>query len=157
MPVRAEIIPRLIATVLGLGYLPLAPGTAGSLVAALAFLFLPAYLPSIVFSLALLALFFIAVWSAEVVAKTENRHDPSQVVIDEVVGMAVSVAFLPWTFSSIATGFVLFRIFDITKPFPARRSERLPGGWGIVMDDVVAGVYANLVLRVFMSYTGLLK
>ncbi len=110
-----------------------------------------------VFSAGLIALFLAAVWSAEAVAKAENRHDPSHVVIDEVMGMAVSIAFLPWTFATIAAGFVLFRIFDITKPFPARRSEKLPGGWGIVMDDVVAGIYANIVLRLVMQYTELFK
>ncbi|MGH7496222.1 MAG: phosphatidylglycerophosphatase A family protein [bacterium] len=153
MPSRSKSIPRLLATVLGAGYSPIAPGTAGSFVAALAFLFLPTYLPVVVFTTGLIALFGIAVWSAEAVAKAENRHDPSQVVIDEVVGMAVSVAFLPLTAATIAAGFVLFRIFDVTKPFPARRSERLPGGWGIVMDDVVAGIYSNLVLRVVMACT----
>jgi phosphatidylglycerophosphatase A len=141
---------------LGAGYSPFAPGTAGSFVAALAFLFLPTYLPLMVFTAGLIALFFIAVWSAEIVAKVENRHDPAQVVIDEVMGMAVTMAFLPLTAVTIAAGFVLFRIFDITKPFPARRSEKLPGGWGIVMDDVVAGIYANLVLRGLMAYTSFL-
>jgi phosphatidylglycerophosphatase A len=157
LPARSKIIPRLFATVLGAGYSPLAPGTAGSLVAALAFLFLPTYLPLMVLTAGLIALFFLAVWSAEVVAKAENRHDPAQVVIDEVVGMAVTVAFLPLTVATIAAGFVLFRIFDITKPFPARRSEKLPGGWGIVMDDVVAGIYANLVLRGVIEYTSFFR
>jgi phosphatidylglycerophosphatase A len=156
LPSQSKIIPRLFATVLGAGYTPRAPGTAGSFVAALAFLFLPTYLSAIVFTAGLLALFGLAVWSANAVAKAENRHDPSQVVIDEVVGMAVAVAFLPLRASTIAAGFVLFRIFDVTKPFPARRSERLPGGWGIVMDDVVAGIYANLVLRGLVEFTSFL-
>jgi len=75
------------------------------------------------------------------------------VVIDEVVGMAVTMAFLPLQVATVVAGLVLFRIFDITKPFPARQSETLPQGWGIVMDDVVAGIYANLVLRLLMKYT----
>ena len=110
-----------------------------------------------VFSGGLLALFLTAVWSAAAVAEADHRHDPPHVVIDEAMGMAVSVAFLPWTFATIVAGFVFFRLFDITKPFPARRSEKLPGGWGIVMDDVVAGIYANVVLRILLAYTNWLK
>ena len=110
-----------------------------------------------VLGVGLIALFFLAVWSAEAVAKAENQHDPAHVVIDEVMGVAVSLAFVPWTLYTIAAGFVLFRVFDITKPFPARRSEKLPGGWGIVMDDVVAGIYANIVLRFLLAYTHVLK
>jgi len=67
--------------------------------------------------------------------------------------MAVTMAFLPLQVATVVAGLVLFRIFDITKPFPARQSEALPQGWGIVMDDVVAGIYANLVLRLLMKYT----
>ena len=87
----------MLATVLGAGYSPFAPGTAGTFVAALAFLFLPTYLPVVVFIAGFIALFGLAVWSADEVAKAEGLHDPSQVVIDEVVGMAVAVAFLPLT------------------------------------------------------------
>lgn len=80
----------------------------------------------------------------------QHHPDPSEVVIDEVVGMMVTLAYLPWSFISIGLGFLLFRVFDIIKPPPARQLERLPGGWGIVMDDVVAGIYANLALRLIL-------
>ena len=146
-------MPRLLATLGHLGYAPIAPGTIGSLAAALAFLFLPTYLPTFWFLSGLTFLFVIAVWSAGQMA--DSRHaDPSEVIIDEVVGMAVTVAFLPLTVHAIGTGFVLFRILDVVKPFPARQAEKLPGGWGIVMDDVIAGIYANLMTRLILLIIG---
>jgi len=74
--------------------------------------------------------------------------DPGVVVIDEVVGMLLTLAFVPVGWAGVLAGFVLFRLFDIIKPYPCARAERLPGGWGIMADDVLAGVYANVVLRV---------
>jgi phosphatidylglycerophosphatase A len=138
----------------------------GSLVAVLAFLLLPPYLSTSAFLLGLAALFAIAVWSAQQVVAPDSswwlphkakraasgNSDPSEVVIDEVMGMAVTLAFMPLTAKAIWIGFFLFRLFDILKPFPARHSENLPGGWGIVMDDVVAGIYANVSLRIILSF-----
>jgi phosphatidylglycerophosphatase A len=108
-------------------------------------------------------LFVVAVWSAQQMAEAAARHaasgkvDPQEVVIDEVLGMAVTLAFLPLSLQTIGIGFLLFRFFDIVKPFPARRSEKLPGGWGIVMDDVVAGIYANVGERIVLSFWPLLR
>ncbi len=99
--------------------------------------------------MASIALFVIAVWAADRHASSDNP-DPSEVVIDEVMGMVVAVAFLPLTPTVLLASFVLFRVFDIAKPFPVRQFEKLPGGWGIVMDDVIAGVYANVTLRAGM-------
>lgn len=81
-----------------------------------------------------------------------GKVDPREVVIDEVMGMVVTLAFLPLNPKTIGIGFLLFRIFDIIKPFPVRRSEKLPGGWGIVMDDVIAGIYANVGLRLILRF-----
>jgi len=156
---QASCVPffhRMIATVGFIGYSPVAPGTMGSLAIALVFLLLPPYLsiwPQVV---GLLILFALAVWSAQAMAAaheqaTAGKIDPQEVVIDEVMGMAVTLAFLPLNFKTIGLGFLLFRIFDVAKPFPARRFEKLPGGWGIVMDDVAAGIYANLGLRMIFN------
>ena len=90
--------------------------------------------------------FFIAVYAAQAMERKWGK-DPSRVVVDEAVGFLVTVAFLPPGLATASAGFVLFRIFDIAKPPPARRLESLPGGWGVVMDDVAAGVYGNLVLQ----------
>ena len=123
------------------GYSPLAPGTVGSaLGCALLYLF-PAVLahPAFVIALALAATFVIN--SMELPNK-----DPRFVVIDEVAGMCLTMIGQPVTALSLLKGFILFRLFDILKPFPVRRIERLPRGWGIVADDLAAGIYANVAL-----------
>ena len=76
--------------------------------------------------------------------------DPSLVVIDEVAGMWVTLIALPWTPVTVLTGFFMFRLFDVFKPYPARDLEGVPGGWGIMLDDIVAGIYANLAVRVVL-------
>lgn len=124
---------------------------------ALVFLLLPPYLSIWQQVAGLLVLSALAVWSAQAMAEahaqtTAGKIDPQEVVIDEVVGMAVTLAFVPLDLKTIGLGFLLFRIFDVAKPFPVRRFEKLPGGWGIVMDDVMAGIYANLCLRVVLSF-----
>ena len=145
-----RVLHYLIATFLGSGYFPKAPGTAGSLVAVLLFWFLQFPFP---YQMVLLtALFFIGVWSAAYVEKAEGE-DPGKVVIDEVVGQGVALLFVPQQILYYGVSFVLFRIFDIWKPVPVKQLERLPGGWGIMADDVMAGVYANLTIQ-FMLLSG---
>jgi phosphatidylglycerophosphatase A len=152
-----------VATVGFIGYSPLAPGTLGSLAAALVFLLFPSYLSTWFWIVGLALLLAVAVWSAQQMADAAvqraapGKVDPQEVVIDEVMGMAMSLAFLPLSLQTIGIGFLLFRFFDIVKPFPARRSEKLPGGWGIVMDDVVAGIYANVGVRIILSFWPLLR
>jgi len=150
----AHFLPRVIATVGFIGYSPVAPGTMGSLATALVFLLFPPYLSPWLVGSGLLILLAIAVWSSQQMAALgkaqSGKVDPQEVVIDEVMGMALTLAFMPLDFKTIAIGFLLFRIFDVTKPFPARRAEKLSGGWGIVMDDVVAGIYANVSLRMIL-------
>jgi len=137
---------RHCATWFGCGLFPWAPGTAGSLAAILlAAPFLSS--PPWVFALAALALFPVAVWSSGFLARQVGRKDPQIVVIDEVEGQWIALAgatHLNW--QALVIGFVSFRIFDIWKPWPTRNLERLPGGWGIVLDDCMAGVFAALVL-----------
>jgi phosphatidylglycerophosphatase A len=141
-----------IATGLGAGYSPFAPGTAGSVLALLLVVAFrqtslsPRWWTVSLAALAL-ALFAVGVWSAGRAEKVFRRVDPGQVVIDEVVGQMITFVATPrvgWV--GFLIGFVLFRVFDIVKPFPARRAEHLPGGWGIMLDDVVAGFYSLVVL-----------
>lgn len=136
-----------VATGFGSGYSPVAPGTAGSLVGLLLFWPLRA-LPDAVQVVVVVACFFIGTAAASVMARRVGAPDPGVVVVDEVVGMWASLLFLPFTVGTAALGFVLFRIMDVVKPYPARQLEDLPGGWGIMSDDLMAGVYANLALRV---------
>jgi phosphatidylglycerophosphatase A len=137
----------LLATALGAGYSPFAPGTAGSLVAlAIAWLLRDTLAP---WHFAVLAglMFAPAVWSADVTAKAVKRKDPGLVVIDEVIGQWITIAgasTLNW--KTALAAFALFRLFDIWKPPPVRQLEALPGGLGINADDAMAGVYGALVL-----------
>lgn len=135
-----------IGTGLGSGYSPVAPGTAGSAVGAV-LLFAFAGRDPRVLAVACVMLFFVAVWSAGSVARSLGTKDPGVVVIDEILGMWVSVVGLPLTARNVVIAFFLFRAFDVLKPPPCRALERISGGRGIVLDDVMAGVYANLVLR----------
>ena len=138
-----------LATGFGAGYSPIAPGTAGSAVG-LALFWPLAGLPPLEQVLAVTVLFLVAVPAATLVARRSGRKDPGLVVIDEVVGVWATLAFLPFTWTTAVFGFLLFRLMDIVKPYPARDLERLPDGWGIMADDLMAGVYANLLLRVVL-------
>jgi len=139
---------RLIATGLFSGYAPFAPGTAGSLVG-LALYLIPQFESPMVLSSAIILMFFVG---AAVSTRMEVSFgkDPSIVVIDEVVGMWITLFLLPKSAAGCIIGFVLFRIFDIVKPPPARKMESVPGGWGIMLDDVIAGIYANVLTRVLL-------
>jgi phosphatidylglycerophosphatase A len=88
----------------------------------------------------------VGIWSASEAERHFGRTDPGYIVIDEVVGMLVTLAFLPVNATGILVAFLLFRVFDVVKPWPARRFERLHGGLGVMLDDVMAGVYAHLVM-----------
>jgi phosphatidylglycerophosphatase A len=145
-----------IATVGYSGYSPVAPGTVGSL-AGLAVYLLVWWAQSIVVEVALIVLLFAAgVWAGTIAERYFGGIDPGPIVIDEVVGMLITLAFLPVGLSGAIAGFFVFRIFDVIKPFPADRLERLHGGLGVMADDAMAAVYANLTLRlVFWAAPGL--
>ena len=146
-PVRTDVA-RTIASLGGAGRSPFAPGTAGTLatlpVAVLASRLLPAW----GFLILTLAVAWIAIWSSGRVARRTHSHDPGWVVVDEAAGMFVTLLFIPVGVFTVTAGFFLFRFMDVVKPWPAGRAERLPGGWGIVTDDLVAGVYANVLVRI---------
>jgi phosphatidylglycerophosphatase A len=136
-----------VATAGYVGRIPWAPGTAGSLVG-LPIIYALSWLgPAWAFA-GCAALTAGAVWFAGSAERQLGVRDPGCIVIDEVAGMAVALLWIPWGPGAAAAGFLLFRLFDIWKPFPVRTLERrLSGGWGIVMDDIAAGVMANIVLR----------
>ena len=138
---------QFVATGAGSGYAPFAPGTAGSLVGLL--LFWPlSRLPFAGQAGVTVALFLLGTLAAAHLASRLGLKDPGIVVVDEVVGQWVSLLLLPLTPLTVVLGFLLFRLLDVLKPWPARDFERLPGGWGIMADDVMAGIYANLLVRV---------
>ncbi len=150
MPASAALrVAKPLATLAGLGYAPVAPGSAGSLGAMALAVGLAEYAGWQAAHFAVLAAlaFLPAVWAAGVTAQDCGHRDPPRVVVDEAVGQWLTLAgatSLSWKANLAA--FVLFRLFDVWKPFPVRQAERLPGGWGIVADDAVAGLYGALVL-----------
>lgn len=142
-------IHKIIATSLGIGYIGKGGGTVAAAVTALCW-----YLAqaggniSVVWQVAItIAITLLGIWSGTEVEPHWGKDD-KKVVIDEVSGMCFSLLFLPVTPAYILAGLVLFRFFDIRKPLLIRRTEALPGGWGVMMDDVVAGVYTNLLLQI---------
>jgi len=139
-----------IATALGVGYMPVAPGTFGSAVGLLVWWALRPTSAAIQ-ALAIGVLCIAGSVSGSVVERHSGRTDPQHVVIDEVMGMLVTLFLNPVGWVGALFGFGLFRAADILKPFPARRLERLPGGVGVMADDLMAAIYANLVLRVTLA------
>ena len=140
----------LLATVAYCGYFPVAPGTVGSAAGLVVYL-LVWWTRSPAIEVGLIALTMVAgAWSATHAERFFGGIDPGPVVIDEVLGMLVTLAFIPAGWSAALAGFVLFRIFDVIKPWPANRLEKLHGGFGIMADDAMAGVYANIALRIMM-------
>jgi len=139
----------LLATALGSGYSPFGPGTAGSLVGLVIAIVLHQYAGAGrgVFLLLVVLLLAPGIWAAGKVAEGEGRQDPQIVVIDEVLGQWVALlGTAVWNWKSFLAAFVLFRLFDIWKPPPARQSEALHGGLGIVADDLIAGLYGALAI-----------
>ena len=141
-----------IATWFGCGFWPKGPGTAGSLGALLFVLLVSrgAGWTPIEACIAVAIGFFPAVWASSRVAAHRGVEDPQLVVVDEVLGQWLALAGTSaWTWPQVLAAFVLFRLFDIFKPPPVRQAERLPRGWGIVADDLAAGIYAALVLNLW--------
>lgn len=142
-----------IATALGAGLSPKAPGTAGSLVALLPWWLLLRDLPFGWYAVVLVAGFFFGAWACDVACKRLGMHDHGALVWDEVIGMWITLfaaprSPLPWMAGYMLVGFALFRLFDIWKPWPIRVADRrVHGGFGVMLDDVIAGVYALIVLQ----------
>ena len=130
--------------------MPVAPGTAGS-AAGLALFWVIRSTGSLWLEVVVLLVVTMAgVVAAAAAESTYRRRDPGLIVIDEVAGMLVTLLAVPVGIVGAVAGFFLFRLFDIVKPFPARQAERLPGGWGVMADDLVAGLYAQVLLRLIV-------
>jgi phosphatidylglycerophosphatase A len=132
-----------VASVFGAGYAPVASGTVGSFVTVVAVWLLP--LTPLRIAVALLVVLVVGIWAGSRVERVLGRKDPGVIVVDEVAGMLLSVIWLPRTIPVLVTAFLLFRLFDVWKPFPARESQALTGGMGVMVDDLIAGLY-TLVL-----------
>jgi phosphatidylglycerophosphatase A len=153
----ADRLAVIVATAGGAGFLPKAPGTAGSVVGVAVYLSMSATGTAVYLPHAIILLLFVGTLAAQRV-ETFWGHDSQRIVIDEVIGQMIAFSLarsaqLSWT--SIFAGFVLFRAFDIVKPFPIRHLERLPGGAGVIADDVGAGLYALAGLTVLQRLLGI--
>jgi phosphatidylglycerophosphatase A len=144
---HTNILYKSIASVFYIGYIPTAPGTMGSLAALL--LYYPIKENPVLTGLCISAVTLIGFMTAGKAETLLGGKDPGKIVIDEFAGMLISLYLLPASPGYIISAFLLFRFFDIVKPFPIRKLENLPGSKGIMLDDITAGVYTNLILQIF--------
>ncbi len=141
-------IAQTFASVFNIGRLPVAPGTWGSLFALLTWLILIPYISSLTLILINLILFIVGVITSNRIETELKENDPSLIVIDEWVGQWIALLFLPQSIIWGIVAFGLFRIFDIWKPYPIYKFDKMQGGWGIMMDDVMAGIYTLLIIQI---------
>jgi phosphatidylglycerophosphatase A len=138
----------------GTGLLPMAPGTFGTL-AAVPPVIIVNYLGALYSTIFLIALIPLSIWASRISQQLLEKDDPAEVVIDEAAGLLVAVFLIPFSLLGFIMAFFLFRVFDILKPYPIGIiDKRIKGGAGIVLDDIVAGIYANICLRIFMVFLG---
>jgi phosphatidylglycerophosphatase A len=144
---------RIISSVAWIGYIKKGSGSVAALVTALIWWLVlrNQQVNNLVVAAVIVAIFIAGVWSASVVEKVWGK-DSSRVVIDEIGGMCVSLYLVPVCLPYIIIGFILFRFFDIAKPLFIRKSEKLPGGWGVMADDLLAGICSNLILQVIARF-----
>jgi phosphatidylglycerophosphatase A len=143
---------KAIATVFGVGYLPVAPGSWATMVGVVVAYLLSNDLPA--YTILLLVLLVLGIMTTGIVEKLVDQKDPGIVVIDEVVGVMITLWGLPLIWPVMICGFFLFRAFDMFKIYPINKFEAHPGGWGIMLDDCMAGVYANIILRIALRCAG---
>jgi len=148
-----KMLSRVVATFFGIGYLPLAPGTIASFLVILLYRYYlytwnwPLYLGVLVL------IFILGAFASSVYAETIKKEDPRSAVIDEVLGQLIVLFRLPPSWPLLIASFLLFRVLDILKPFLIKKSEDFPRGWGIMMDDVVSGVCAGILINLYLLLT----
>lgn len=142
-----------LATLFGIGKISKAPGTLATLITIPIWYFVAQAGPVIYMVIAFL-LFPLGIWAAQVYEKQTGTHDSKEIVIDEVVGFLITMTWLPLTWQSAVLGFLLFRFFDIVKPPPIRQlDEKIPGGFGVMVDDVVAGIISSILMQLIYNQT----
>ncbi len=146
-----RILTLTITTFFGIGYLPLMPGTFASFAYLLFYLFAPKEFPFYLSLFLISIVFFTGVIFSSRAEKIFEKKDPRPVVIDEVLGQMVSLFLIPSRIEPLLIGFFLFRIFDVLKPFPCFDVQKIKGGWGIMLDDLFAGIWANIFLRIIIA------
>ncbi len=153
---KTDYLALAIATC-GVGSLPLMPGTFGSLVGVAIFLALSKVaIGNVLLLVAIIVAIFAGIWAGTRTEELSGRKDPGKIVVDEVAGQLIALlplAFVKWSMITVTISFILFRLFDIFKPYPANRLQELEGGMGVMFDDLVAGVYAALIVGVLVYGT----
>lgn len=146
-------IAEIISTWFWVGKIPWAPGTWGTL-ATLPVVYALSMVGPILYMAVTIIAIFVGVFAADLYENSLGEHDSSEIVIDEVVGLLISLTWLPMTAQSLILGFVLFRFFDILKPFPISWLDRkIKGGLGVMLDDIAAGVITNIILQILYTQT----
>lgn len=142
-----------LATFFGVGFFPKGPGTAGT-VATIPLVLLLSWAGPLVYMAFVIILLPLAVISAQVYEDDKGGHDHKEIVIDEVLGFMIAMTWLPMTWKAMLAGFLLFRVLDIFKPFPiGYLDKKIPGGLGVVLDDVAAGIIASIILQYLYQHT----
>jgi phosphatidylglycerophosphatase A len=145
-----DFLIQTTSTVFFIGYLPLVPGTFGSLVG-LGLFFLFFGYPPLIYFLSILGIIILGLITAGRFEKILNKKDPGCIVIDEVAGMMLALSFMPANFKIILLGFLIFRILDTFKPYPASRLQNQHGAVGVMGDDLIAGLYTNILLQIILK------
>jgi len=140
------ILTKIIGSGFYSGFAPAASGTFGSMVG-LAFFFIPSFSQPEILIPSIIVLFYIGGRAAEAMEQFYGQ-DPGEVTVDEIVGMWLSLVFIPFSYLNYALAFIIFRILDILKPYPAGEFDKRSGGWNIMLDDVIAGLYTNIIIQI---------
>ena len=145
-----KLLSKTIATFFGAGYFPLAPGTFTSFVVILLYKYFLADLSIFSYLGMALVIYIIGVWASSSMASEMQTEDPQNIVIDEVLGQLLALFMLGPTWGLVLASFFLFRLFDIAKPLFIKKAETFKSGWGIMLDDIMAGMYASIILNIYL-------
>ena len=145
-----KILSKVVSTFFGIGFIPFAPGTLTSMVIVLLYKYYLYRFSWPLYALILILLFFIGVYVSTKYSTALNKKDPRKIVIDEAIGQLLVLFRMSNAWFPVLSCFILFRVFDIVKPFPIKKVETLPAGWGIMLDDVVAAVYAGVIVNLYL-------
>jgi len=145
-----KTISKVLATFFGVGFFPVAPGTLTSAIVVILYKFFLYDLSWPLYLLIFLFLFFIGVFASSNYASALNKKDPGNITIDEAAGQLFVLFRIPNSWIFLIAGFLLFRLFDIVKPYPIKKFEHLEKGWGIMIDDIIAAIYAAFILNIYL-------
>jgi phosphatidylglycerophosphatase A len=147
-----KLLSKIISTFFGVGYFPVAPGTLTSLLIVLAYKYYLYKLSWPLYFSILFLLFLIGVYTSSKFASDLSKKDPRKIVIDEAYGQLLVLFRMSDAWFPVLSCFILFRVFDIAKPYPIKKVETLPSGWGIMMDDIVAAIYAGVMVNLYLLF-----